>query len=281
MPQAHVSCLGRHVPVLILCMGLFSCTTLGLGGSDATEDSEEGAPNAKAVAALEARFGALESRLGELERKASLTRQDFTRFQHDVQDIRTQFFTLRKRGEIDARRRRSGLALDFDEGAAARVEEREKASQVAPLPVPAGQDSDDDTIAETALAEDASPARMTDQAEERMRLSRYGEAVLLLTDVQTRFPQFDDGGRSLVLLADGWLKLGEPHNALPAVRQVYTRFPTSARFVDAKLLEARAQEKLGARQKALGLYREVLASHPESVHGQEARAALARMREAL
>lgn len=260
---------------------LHGCATLGFGGDEESTDGAKGTPAADTLARIETRLDAIEKRLSETERTASLARKDFSRFQHETQDLRNQLFAIRKRTEIDARKRRSGLALDFDDTAAERVDSKERRAEVAPLPAPAGDfAADEENPKETPVGDDASPAKLTDEAEEKMRLARYGEAVVLLSDVQTRFPQFDDGGRSLVLLAQGWLKLGEPQNALPALRQVYARFPTSAALPDAKLLEARAHEQMGTRQRALALYREVLATRPEGKQGQEARAALARLRDA-
>jgi TolA-binding protein len=257
------------------------CATLGLGGDEPSSEAEKATPAAVVLAKIESRLETIEKRLSETERSTSLARKDFSRFQHETQELRNQLFAIRKRSDMDARKRRSGLALDFDDSAAARVDAKEKASLIAPLPAPAGSFSpDEDEAKETPVNIEGSPAKLTDEAEEKMRLARYGEAVVLLSDVQTRFPQFDDGGRSLVLLAQGWIKLGEPQNALPALRQVYSRFPTSASLPDAKLWEARAHELMGTRQRALALYRELLATRPEGRQGQEARAALARLRDA-
>lgn len=287
-PSSHDSGLcgdrpGFAMALLLLPLAAFTtgCATLGLGEKDPSTESEKDTPQAEALARLESRLDAFEKRLSDTERTASLARKDFSRFQHETQDLRNQLLAVRKRADRDERKRRSGLAMDFDDTAAARVEAKESASAVAPLPPPEGSFSPEDQPPnETQVRDEGSPARLTDEAEEKMRLARYGEAVVLLSEVQSRFPQFEDGGRSLVMLANGWLKLGEPQNALPALRQVYARFPTSALLPDAKLIEARAHEQMGTRQRALALYRELLATGPEGPQGQEARAALTRLRDA-
>jgi|GEM_PF-6983832 len=269
----------------LLVSPLAGCATWFGGESDKSEEaSAEAKPQEAALQAalakIDARLVRIDERLEGFEKASHSARRDATQFQHELQELRSQMRSVRKLVELDARKTRSGLSVDLDPEAGKRVADAEhRLSESARVPLPPALEGDTESLVETPLADNASPARLTDEAEEKMRLARYGEAVVILTDVQTKFPQSDDGGRSLLLLADGWLKIGEPQNALPAVRQIYTRFPTSFRIPAAKLLEARAQEKLGARQKALALYRELLATQAEGRQGQEARAALTRLRD--
>lgn len=267
-------CSVRSLLLASVALAATGCATFGFGGDP---DDPQPSKTAEALTRIDARLAAIDARIGGLEKGARAGREEFAQFQHELQDARNQLYSVKRGVEAEARRRRSGLTLDVDPNAAARVAAAETIPAPVDLPPPSG--AEPGTLADATLPDDTTPARLTDDAEQRMKLARYGEAVVLLSDVQTRFPQYDDGGRGLLLLADGWIKLGEPQNALPPLRQLYTRFPTSFRMPDGKLLEARAQERLGAKQKALALYRELVASHPDAPQGREARAALSRLRE--
>ena len=124
------------------------------------------------------------------------------------------------------------------------------------------------------------PSQIFADAQLKMQRANYGEAIVDLAQLQKDKPNFEDNGLVALLLAECWLKIGQPENALPVLRSFYLKHPQSPDLLKAKMLEGRVLEKSGAREKALIVYREVLALGPETAFAREARTALGRMRDA-
>lgn len=147
----------------------------------------------------------------------------------------------------------------------------------------ADDDAQDNTDAGTESEVSAGGAQ-ADQiladAQLNMQRANFGEAVVALAQLQKEKPNFEDNGLAALLLAECWLKLGQPENALPVLRGFYLKHPQSPNLLKAKILEGHVLEKSGAREKALVVYREVLALGPETAFAREARTALGRMRDA-
>lgn len=145
-----------------------------------------------------------------------------------------------------------------------------------------GFDEGDEPNSSQAAASAAAahtPAAMLAEAEQKVQRGQHGEAIVTLTELQNRFPNYSDNGQGLLLIAEAWLNLKNYNNVFQPVRNFYLKYPTSPDSLRAKLTEAQALEGLGSTERASQIYREVIGSGPQSAYAQKARAALIRLRD--
>ena len=278
-------------PFRKLFFGLIVCTPLA-GGCVSSPSSLEGADLEKkdtpgktlaSPTALEQRLGQLESKVSSLEAQLAASSAGQGQMEFKLQAQSSDIFQLKKKIFLNNQTKRSGSTLErpplHATGHLPPQPEKELHD-----PPPQGEAVVQDfskSLAATPLEHSQeSASALLEIAKGKVSLGQFGDAVVVLSDLQSKAPQFEDSGESLLLLASCWMQLDEPQNVLPVVRQLYLRFPTSAFLLRAKLIEARAQEKIGAKQLSLSLLKEVLALRPTSLEAQEARALLARMRTA-
>jgi TolA-binding protein len=274
--------LPRHLSLvgLFLCLvGLSGCASLGLGSGQ--EDLEKKPELQTTLKKIEETLTQMESRMGKLEEANQVQARENVENRHQMQESRAHMALLQRRMDTDDRRARSGLSLPLEAQEAKRIQKQEDEPSLLGFDDVAPISAEAESLKNAPLPLPTSPENLTLDALQKMKTAQYGEAVVRLSEVLSKFPNHEDGGEVALALAQCWLKLGEPQNALPALRTLYARFPTSFRIAEGKLTEARAHEKLGAKQKARALYRDLAASFPLEKTGQEARAALARMREEM
>ncbi|NBW82045.1 hypothetical protein EBR21_09860, partial [bacterium] len=105
----------------------------------------------------------------------------------------------------------------------------------------------------------------------------FGKVAQILENFQQRFPNNGLSAVAELTLAEAYVELKSPQQALPHIRTFYLQHPNDIRLVKAKWLEAKSQELLGAPQKASQLFREVIALDPQSQLARRARADLERL----
>jgi tetratricopeptide (TPR) repeat protein len=116
-------------------------------------------------------------------------------------------------------------------------------------------------------------------AETKMNSGDVNEALSILEEVATEFPNIADNGKTQLLHADCSLRLKNPENALTSIRRFYLKYPKSSDTMSAKILEASAHIELGNHERAIAVYREVIALAPRSSQAQTARSALQKLRD--
>ena len=251
-------------------------------GSENQETSEQGAESKTIKEQKETT-----SKLAEIEARTAEQGKENLMLKHELQTQQRRIWELSKALENHSMKMRSGFSFSEEEIAALqkqhkKTKELAKGSGAEADGSPSEQmeaPSKDESIAEAPPKKESSPKETTDLAESKMKLAEFGEAIPLLSKLQSDQPGLEDGGRSLKLLAQCWIAVGEPQNALPLLRKMQTRFPEGPHRIEGKLIEAEAHERLGAKQRSQSLYREVLALAPAGEPAQRARKALARIRE--
>jgi TolA-binding protein len=117
------------------------------------------------------------------------------------------------------------------------------------------------------------------EAELLISQKKHAEALASLGELEKQFPNVEDGGKSLLLMAECSIALSHSEEAITLMRKYYLKFPSSEEFLAAKILEARAHATLGARERALKVYKEVIALGPKTGYAQTARMAIQKLRD--
>lgn len=123
------------------------------------------------------------------------------------------------------------------------------------------------------------PFKILADTEMLINQKKYSEAIAHLGDLERQFPNADDGGKSLLLLAECSIALNHPEDAVTSMRRFYLKYPKSPDYLAAKIKEARAHAALGARERALKIYQEVISLGPKTGHAQTARTAIQKLRD--
>jgi TolA-binding protein len=123
------------------------------------------------------------------------------------------------------------------------------------------------------------PTKILADTERLIYQKKYAEAMAQLGDLERQFPNSDDDGKSLLLLAECSIALNHPEDAVTSMRRFYLKYPKSPDFLAAKIKEARAHAALGARERALKIYQEVISLGPKTGHAQTARTAIQKLRD--
>jgi hypothetical protein len=252
-----------------------SLVFLNLGGCMSNSPAE---PSPEAAAAAAQQNLELQKKILSLETQIKEAGQETLKIQHENQAIQRRLWELSKLMENHSMKLRSGFS--FSEEDLAEMKKLSKLSAKSEEgPLPERTPSNAPAIAGTTPVPAGNSKITTDLAEQKIKLTEYGEAVSLLTALDKAEPTLEDNGKVIFLLARCWLALGEPQNTLVLTRRLQARFPNGPFKLSGKLIEAEAQEKLGAKQKSQALYREIIALEPTSELSQKARKALARIRE--
>ncbi len=108
---------------------------------------------------------------------------------------------------------------------------------------------------------------------------KHAEALASLGELEKQFPNVEDGGKSLLLMAECSMALNHPEDSITLMRKYYLKYPGSDEFLAAKIIEARAHAALGSRERSLKVYKEVIALGPKTGYAQTARAAIQKLRD--
>lgn len=306
--------------LLVLCglsglTGLTGCASLPtwLGG---TSNPDESTAEAKKAGELDV----IKESMQKVQADSKAAQGQVAHLTHEVQALRESLMHARRQIEILHRGSRSGLFeshTPIDVPASRDIAKATLPASLKPgtpaapdktTPLAAGakgasaeeehEDSDENTdeaeeneaaasphsgaagaTADTSTVENL-PTSLLADAEIKIQRAQYGEAVVSLSELQRKYPNNNDGGLSLLLLAECWYKLGESDNALVPLRSFYLKHPNSPDLLKGKLIEAQVNEKSGAREKASVVYKEIIALGPQTLYAQKARSGLARLRDA-
>lgn len=262
---------------------------------------------------LAAPVKSLQDQVGKMNEENRILHENIGRLQAELQSLREDLFTQKRKIEVWGRGNRSGIYESHEPnigspflGKIAKNDANKFKFQKLEKPEQENTDEDEeendaDSAGKSAidLPKDSdkpleipsqiyneqeanaqgNPEFLLAEAQNLFLRAQYGEAIVTLSTLQKQFPNQRDGGSGLVLLAQCWMKLGQPDNVFPILRNFYAKFPNSPEYLKGKMIEAQAQEKAGARERALIVYKEVIALGPQTRYAQEARSALAHMRD--
>lgn len=122
-----------------------------------------------------------------------------------------------------------------------------------------------------------SAQKIVDRALSDLAQGDFARVAQSLEGFQQRFPSHPLSNSVELALAEAYVELKSPQQALPHLRTFYLQHPNDVQLHRAKWLEARVQEQLEAPQRAAQLYREVIALSPQSDVALRSRAALERI----
>jgi TolA-binding protein len=122
-----------------------------------------------------------------------------------------------------------------------------------------------------------SAQKIVDRALGELAQGDFARVAQSLEGFQQRFPSHPLSNSVELALAEAYVELKSPQQAIPHLRTFYLQHPNDVQLYRAKWLEARAQEQLQAPQRAAQLYREVIALSPQSDVALRSRAALERI----
>lgn len=295
----------KFLAISVLSAQLSGCATLSglwpFGGDEpsaetaeqnAESEGEEGASKTQNVAD-EANTKLIE----DLKAQNEKSKLHIAKLELEVQSLKEGVASLKRNVQVLNRGARSGVYyedpnvdgtqtnLGFDELGSETGKTSESTASV--LDVPTAK-IDLHGIENRVTFEEAKPVETDDvsvtgkmlaEAQLKMSKGQYGEAVVVLKELQTRFPDAQDGGAATLLQAEAWVQLKSYENVMPLLRSFYLKYPHSADLLRAKNIEARTYEGLGSKEKAANLYREIIAAGPTTAFAKDARGALQKLRD--
>lgn len=197
----------------------------------------------------------------------------------EILSLKEKVATLQRKFDVILKGQRSGL---YDDAATVATSAFQKAAAAQKNPIPPltsdgpvdrFENDDSAAIRERALTPER-PQQLIDRANLLLEQREFGRVAQLLENFQQRFPNNGLSAIAELTLAEAYVELKSPQQALTHVRTFYLQHPNDPQLVRAKWLEARAQELLDAPQKAAALFREVIALDPQSQLALRSRAAL-------
>lgn len=197
----------------------------------------------------------------------------------EIMSLKEKVATLQRKFDVILKGQRSGLYDDTATIATAAFQKAAAAQRnpVPPLtsdgPVDRFENDDSAQLREKSLTPEK-PQQLVDRANLLLEQREFGRVAQLLENFQQRFPNNGLSAVAELTLAEAYVELKSPQQALTHVRTFYLQHPNDAQLPRAKWLEARAQELLDAPQKAAALFREVIALNPQSQLALKSRAAL-------
>lgn len=209
----------------------------------------------------------------------AISKQHIAGLNSDVRSLFEQVSTLKRQLEVVRRGMRSGVFEEFADTGKFDVA-HEKGPALPDLSFGRVQVSSVDSVRTQDEGLKLLPEQLLADAELKMQRAQFGEAVVILTEIEKSAPNMRDEGRSLLLLAECWNKLGQFDNAQVVLRSFYLNHPTSPHVLKGKYLEALSNEGRGLKGRAVVLYREVVAGGPQTSLAQSAREAMQRLRDA-
>lgn len=197
----------------------------------------------------------------------------------EIMSLKEKVATLQRKFDVILKGQRSGLYdTNIDPTTLSQFQNpKPKKNLVPPLtsegPIDRFETDDSASQRENALAIEK-PQQLVDRAIVLLEQREFGRVAQALENFQQRFPNHSLSAVAELTLAEAYVELKSPQQALSHVRTFYLQHPNDAQLLRAKWLEGRSQELLEAPQKAAQLYREVIALDPQSQLALRARAAL-------
>jgi len=200
----------------------------------------------------------------------------------EIMSLKEKMASVQRKLELVLKAQRSGLyeAENIDSIQAAVKNAEPKKNFVPPLgsagPLDRFETDFERSGHEKALTTE-SAQKLVDRALSDLAQGDFARVAQSLEGFQQRFPSHPLSNSVELALAEAYVELKSPQQALPHLRTFYLQHPNDVQMYRAKWLEARLQEQLQAPQKAAQLYREVIALSPQSDAALRARAALERI----
>lgn len=206
-------------------------------------------------------------------------RDELAQLRIEVLSLKEKVSSLQRKFDVILKGQRSGL---YDESAVSETisqfrNPKSKTNAVPPLtsegPIDRFDDNSDIQRRDKALSPEK-PEQIVERAIVLLEQREFGRVAQMLENFQQRFPNNGLSATAELTLAEAYVELKSPQQALTHVRTFYLQHPNDAQLIRAKWLEGRSQEQLDAPQKAAQLFREIIALDPQSELALRARAAL-------
>jgi TolA-binding protein len=200
----------------------------------------------------------------------------------EVMSLKEKMAALQRKMDVILKGQRSGL---YDDAGLSAVNnqiqnQHAKKNPVPPLgsegPIDRFENDSDPAERDKAINHEK-PDQLVNRATMLLEQREFGKVAQILENFQQRFPNNGLSAAAELTLAEAYVELKSPQQALPHIRTFYLQHPNDVRLIKAKWLEAKTQELLGAPQKASQLFREVIALDPQSQLARRARADLERL----
>ncbi|NBO38319.1 outer membrane protein assembly factor BamD [bacterium] len=216
----------------------------------------------------------------EKSANAQLSSNEFAQLKVEVMSLREKVATLQRKFEVILKGQRSGLYEDDSASIRQAVSNANSANRHSLVPAlgTAGPldrfENEFDNVAKEKSLMPESAQKIVDNGVALLEQGEFGRAAQSLENFQQRFPNSPLSNIAELTLAEAYVELKSPQQALPHLRTFYLQHPNDPQLPRAKWLEGRIQELSQAPQKAAQLYREVIALSPQSDVALRARAAL-------
>lgn len=200
----------------------------------------------------------------------------------EIMSLKEKMASMQRKLDLIMKAQRSGLyeADNLEQIRSAVSKQDIKHNPIPPLgsagPLDSFENEAENMSKEKALQPE-SPQKVVERASAFLAQGEYARVAQALEDFQSRFPNNPLSNTAELTLAEAYVELKSPQQALPHIRAFYLQHPNDVMMYRAKWLEGRVQEQLQAPQKAAQLYREVIALSPQSDVALRARAALETM----
>lgn len=189
---------------------------------------------------------------------------------------------LQRKQDLLLKAQRSGLyEADNTEQIRSAVSRAETKKNLVPALGSAGPldhfENEFEKVDQVKLRTPEGPQKIVDRSVAYLSQGEYARVAQTLADFQHRFPNNPLSNIAELTLAEAYVEMSSPQQALPHLRTFYLQHPNDSQMFRAKWLEARVQEQLQAPQKAAQLYREVIALSPQSDVALRARSSLEKL----
>ena len=200
----------------------------------------------------------------------------------EIMSLKEKMASLQRKLDLVLKAQRSGLyEADNAEQIRSAVSKAETKKNLVPALGSAGPldhfENEFDKVDQTKLLTPEGPQKIVDRSVAYLSQGEYARVAQTLADFQQRFPNNPLSNIADLTLAEAYVEMGSPQQALPHLRAFYLQHPNDTQMYRAKWLEARVQEQLQAPKKAGQLYREVIALSPQSDVALRARASLEKL----
>lgn len=240
-----------------------------------SSNQNQGAANSASAAA--AKLSAANQPAAE----TAQSRNELAMLKVEVMSLKEKVATLQRKFEVILKGQRSGIYDDVQ--LPPNIQSHfapPKNNPVPPLvsegPIEPDNGESNPAKRQNVLAVE-NPRQIVDKALVLLEQREFGRVAQALENFQQRFPNNALSAVAELTLAEAYVELKTPQQALTHVRTFYLQHPNDPMLNRAKWLEGMSQEQLGAPQRAAQLYREVIALNPQAQLALRARAALEKL----
>jgi tetratricopeptide (TPR) repeat protein len=200
----------------------------------------------------------------------------------EIISLKEKMASLQRKLDLVLKAQRSGLyEADNAEQIRSAVSRAETKKNLVPALGSAGPldhfENEFEKMDQSKLLTPEGPQKIVDRSVAYLSQGEYARVAQTLADFQQRFPNNPLSNTAELTLAEAYVEMSSPQQALPHLRAFYLQHPNDSQMYRAKWLEARVQEQLQAPQKAGQLYREAIALSPQSDIALRARASLEKL----